>query len=501
MKTEVQEKKSNTMLYILLFALILLVTFCLFYKLPFETINDNDEAWHAVNAYEMYKNNTFLVNTHRGEVDYYNTKPPLALWGTILAFRCFGSSIFTLKVTAAISGFLTFLLCLLFLYKEYDVRTMIYFASGYVSMDLIYRYHGFRSGNLDGFYIFFFTASMLSLYLAVKNNRYIILLSFCMACAFLTKCAHIASLGLIVLLSLPLLWKKWNWKNFGIGIVAGIVPVLSWCVARYRFDGTKFLYGTIREIIAKTSTKPSLVYCKQIGKEPLFVVLFLWVLGYICIAAIKGNKNKTDVRMILKEDFYQTYIAWLWVLIPIISYTLSGAFLDWYIYPTYIGACILVSIYGKKVGDGIANQKGQILILAFFILLGAYGGISKARLYQMVGSGGTYTERMRSLCDSVKKNHGEDYNGMNIYMATPFRTQGREGVNSDWYSDFIALFEIYFDMNCLDGGVEAYFVDDDGLLIIDDSLWDAYAEVLTGYYIVADEGDYYLFSSQRYEDM
>lgn len=498
MKTELREKKTNIILPILLVALILLVGSNLFYKLPNETIDDDDEAWHAVNAYEMYQNNTFLVNTHRGEVDYYNTKPPLALWGTILAFRCLGPSIFTLKLTSAIAGFLTFLLCLLFIYKEFNVRTAIYFASSYLSMDLIYRYHGFRTANLDGVYVFFFTASVLSLYLTVKNNRYIILLAFCIACAFLTKCAHIASLGLIVLLALPLLWKKWNWKNFFFAVAVGVIPILGWGVARYRYDGTKFLYGTIQEIIAKTSAKPSLEYFRQIGKEHVFIVFVFLVLGYVCIIAI-GKTN--DIKNIWKEDLRQTYIVWLWVLIPIISYTVSGNTSSWYIYPSYIGACILVSIYAKKIGDCMTKKQVQVLFLTFWFVLGIYSGISRSYSYRMIGLGGGYTERLRELCDSVKENYGEDYNDMNIYMATPYRTEGTEGVNSDWYTDFMALFDIYFNMNCLDGGVEAYLSDGNGLLIIDNSLWDIYAEVLTGYYIVADEGDYYLFSSQRYEDM
>lgn len=82
-------------------------------------------------------------------------------------------------------------------------------------------------------------------------------------------------------------------------------------------------------------------------------------------------------------------------------------------------------------------------------------------------------------------------------MATPFRTEGREGVNTE----FITLFDIYEDIICLDWGAESFLGEEDALIVLEKDLWDSYANLLTGYFTVEDSAGYFLFNSKTYAEM
>lgn len=493
--------KSNKIISITLLIIILsLVGIRIFYRLPSTSINDNDEAWHAVNVYEMYQNNTFLVNTCRGEVDYYNTKPPMAFWGTLICFRLFGINMLTLKITAALAGFMTCVFTVFYLNKKFGLEVSTYCAAAFLLMNKVYDYHGFRTANLDGVYIFFFTLAVLTLWEAIEKNGYLNLFGFWIGCAFLTKCAHISSLVLIAILTVPLLKKNWKWKNFVGCIMACFFPILIWMIARYRYDGFKFIMATIQEIVRKTSSSPTLAYFIKSIKEPVCVILLVVLFLYFTLIT-KNRKDWNVIKNVILEDTKKYYIVWIWVLIPLFVFSMAGNSLDWYVYPSYIGTCVLLALYAKRIKEELSSSTIRIVFVIIFVGLSIILGGRKIYYYKLNGKGGSYCERMQAVCEELERDYGEEYNGKKIYMATPFRSEGVEGVNTEWYTEFIALFDIYADMICIDGGVESFLEEEDALLILDKELWDYYVDVLTGYFIVEDEHGYLLFYSKTYSEM
>lgn len=494
--------KKKSIFIIILIVLILLVCTRLFFRLPATSINDDDEAWHAVNVYEMYQNNTFLINTCRGEIDYYNSKPPMAFWGTLICFHLFGINMLTLKITAAFAGFLTCLITLLFLYKKCGIKTAIFFVTSFFVLNKIYDYHGFRSANLDGVYILFFTLAMLTLWAAIENNVYLILFGFWVGCAFLTKCAHISSLVLIAFLSIPLLKRKWRWKHFCGCIFACLTPILLWMVARYQYDGSKFLMATVGEIVAKTSSSPTGYYIKIAMKEPIICILIIVCVLYYMLVVLVGRDKKTNEN---GQDFWireiqENYIVWLWFLVPMVVFSAAGNHSDWYVYPSYVGACILLAIYFNKLLEIVKKPQIKAICMIGFIGIAVIFGCRKIYFYRFLGNGGGRCERIQALCEDLKGDYDQEYDGKKIYMATPFQKE-TEGVNTEWYIEFIALFDIYADMICVDGGVEGFLSEEDALLVLDKELWDDYAALLTGYYIVEDGDGYLMFYSKTYAEM
>src|SRR6188768_1424448 len=60
------------------------------FRLDREVVTTWDESLYATSAAEMVKSGNWLVTTFHGEVDYYNTKPPLNVWLIAASFKAFG---------------------------------------------------------------------------------------------------------------------------------------------------------------------------------------------------------------------------------------------------------------------------------------------------------------------------------------------------------------------------------------------------------------------------
>lgn len=74
----------------LVIGVLFLVLTNVFVLLPAPRIYDWDEARHGITAYEMIKRGDFLTNTYMGEMDYWNTKPPLSFYPLIAGYKFFG---------------------------------------------------------------------------------------------------------------------------------------------------------------------------------------------------------------------------------------------------------------------------------------------------------------------------------------------------------------------------------------------------------------------------
>lgn len=124
------QKYTTCIIYLLL---TLIALYLCFGKLDVASLQHWDEARHGVNAYEMFKNNNFIVNTYNYENDYFNLKPPLSYWGIILGFKLFGVSIFSMRFYSAASLFLTFIIVAYYMHKKYgkiaSISSMMLFIS------------------------------------------------------------------------------------------------------------------------------------------------------------------------------------------------------------------------------------------------------------------------------------------------------------------------------------------------------------------------------------
>ena len=194
------------------FCIIALSLFNIFYKI--DSLNFNfDEARHGVNAYEMLKNNDFIVHTYNYSIDYWNLKPPLIFWTIIMGYRIFGFNPIGLRVFSCLSGLLTIIIVGLFVKQKYgrlpSLLSMIILAT---NMQFMF-FHCVRGGEADAFYVLCFTIFMLSMICIEKNSRYIYLLALSASMAFMLKSWHVFAMGAIFIVYM-LISNKYKIINF-----------------------------------------------------------------------------------------------------------------------------------------------------------------------------------------------------------------------------------------------------------------------------------------------
>jgi 4-amino-4-deoxy-L-arabinose transferase-like glycosyltransferase len=159
--------------YLLCLVLIALPIFAALGKLP---VMWWDESRLAVNSYEMYKANEWLVATYKGAPDMWNTKPPFVLWLQILSFKLFGVNEFALRIPSAIAGALTCILIQWFFTRKGKVLVgLLSVVILVTSAGFIKYHHSPRTGDFDAVLTLITTAYCLFfiIYLEEEKRKYL----------------------------------------------------------------------------------------------------------------------------------------------------------------------------------------------------------------------------------------------------------------------------------------------------------------------------------------
>lgn len=486
MEQQRAKEKYICILVIALFAV--LIGLRLFYRLGDIGLQDEDEAWHAVNAYEMYHDHRLVIHSFAGEVDYYNTKPPLGLWAMMASFSVFGVSMFSMKFASALFAFLTFTVLCTFLAEKYSLRAAAVFSAAFLSLGICYNYHMFRNGNFDSLFAFLFTLAVLALYGARKDNRFVIAFGFLVGLAFLTKAQHAGVIFLIGVLYIPALRGNWKWRNFFGAAAAGAFPVAVWAVRRYRFDSLKFFQAMAGEVDGETRSGLQLEYLADLIREPVIVALLVVAAAYFAAAFFLHRTKRGEGDALF----------WLWFAFPVVFNILIGSFHVWYIYPSYIAAAFLLGIYADRLPDILPDKmaKAGILVAAVMLVVSAGFGALHIAEYKNAGlSGGPSMGYFNDLRE-FKQKHGDRYDGSRIYIQNLSRYEESRQIDF-WHDDLVCYSDYLCDFSCREGGVEAWLSDEEALLVLNKDLWSEYEGVLTGYVILQDNG-YLYFSHDRY---
>ena len=195
-----------------------------FYHLGEAGTHNTDEARHIANAYEMFKNHNFWINTYRQETDYFNYKPPLSMWCIMLNFQIGGISLFTARVYSAICMMLSYAAIVFFLWKKMNPLSTIFFGLAFVSGLDLFLFHAARSADADAVYLLCYIGAMLFLYLSEEKPYCMIGCGLCLSLAFMAKCMHIATAIVILLCYLPRLYKRLKAKHWILGGIGSYNP-------------------------------------------------------------------------------------------------------------------------------------------------------------------------------------------------------------------------------------------------------------------------------------
>lgn len=301
------------------YVILFLVLFCSFFlglnTYPLENLN---EGLYAEIAREMLQHKNFIIPT----LNYvpYIEKPPLHFWLTALSYRIFGVSELSARLIPALFASLT---CLNMVYVA---RRLGRERVGWIAALILATSAGFicvgRIILFDMVLTGFFSAALWFFYLWFKQQHNIstIRLSYLfMGCAFLTKGAiALVLIPLIILLYIVVQQRQISIKKLldPIGILLMCSLILSWLYLAIKqqpqfsydyFINEQLLRYVNQRVPQDYHTGPWYFYIDKI-----FLYLFPWSFFGLLL-----GKNKGAIDKQLNS------LLWLWILVPLIIFSLS----------------------------------------------------------------------------------------------------------------------------------------------------------------------------------
>lgn len=509
------EKKNKTISVIqialmIVFAIAMMIS--LFYRLDYHAIQSTDEACYGANSYEMLKSGDYIVNTLKYTIDYFNSKPPLLLWCQVLSYKTFGVGPFALRFPSAVAGVIIYSLCIAFCWKKWGRTAALWFSAYMPACLQIINFHMFRAGDADAIYTLFFLLAIYFMYMAEnKPVKNMLLVGLFGGLAFMTKGPHAAMIAAICVCYYPWIREKVKIKHYFMALATAIAVITPWAIARYMRDGRDFFYIMIfdESVDRVRRSSFSLDYFKQILTEP--VCIFCILLGIVQLIIFlrnreKDNQTKTSFIDKIKLIGKDNYLMLTWIFIIVIGYFMARQRCSWYIYSVYfpigfIGARAWVCIFnranikleqGKKLFYALSSCIMMALLVASIVIV--YKNVNKRP--GDIGDGGSRNGQLRSQLEWLRDNSDESFSGRVAYIEDP---RNDYKFRAGWELDTNFYGETILDLICLDGGVLEFVYTDDqeAILIMHDSLWDEYADLLTGY-VFLDMNNYYIMCKRRY---
>ncbi len=216
------------------------IAFLLFWDLGTNYLNNWDEAWYADISRTMAKTGNFLTPFWNREPFF--EKPPLYFWSSVLFFKLFSISEFSVRLTSAIAAFgiafVTYFLASEFLTKKTGLVSLVILFS---SIEFLYRS---RTGNLDTLLTFFMTSSIFFFFKAINTNkRWFSALGVSLGLGFLAK-GFIGFYPLVIILLFLWLNKKLDIlydKRFLLGILVAVIIAGGWLLLYFLANGEPFI--------------------------------------------------------------------------------------------------------------------------------------------------------------------------------------------------------------------------------------------------------------------
>lgn len=492
---------TGRLLYaILLLAITLWMGALCFYHLGEAGTHSWDEAVYGINAYEMLSSDNWWIQTYRYEVDYYNLKPPLVMWCIALCFRLFGFHFYAMRLPSAIAALLLFVLMTAFTGRRFGGRAAVTAGMLFVSCTDMIFFHMARSADADALYLLLFMAAMICLYEAEKRPWFLTGCGIFLSLAFLTKCMHMATGAAIVICYLPRIYKKLKRKHYVGAVLGAVIPTGIWAVVRYSYDGFAFFAQMLGiEVVERVESESNyLGYLTYFMKRPVTLFGIGIMAGALALLFFRRGNGKEKKEAEKKNIFRrlvesELYLLILWLLIPLIVYSASGSFMQWYGYICYLPFCMLAGALAGRAGT-IAGKRGRMaaaLLLLPVICLGISAGQSLGKLETLNYENNT---DIRKDLSSLIENYPERREAR-IYIENERNEYRPQNV---WEPNCVADAYLIGDLEPVDGGVPLFVEEEDAILMISKSLFETYSNVLTGRVILVDGEDYLIFSNDFY---
>lgn len=482
-------------IYLLFLFFTVLCAYVCFARLDVGLIQHWDEARHGVNAYEMMKNHNYIVNTYNYENDYFNLKPPLSYWGIILGFRLFGTGVFGMRFYSALAAFATFLLIAVYLLRRYGKTAALCSMAMFLTFYDFFYWHAARNADADAVYILFFTIGCLALVESVRCPRLTWICGLMFSLCFLSKSWHACVLlpigGLFWLFSG--LSKRMKLSHYIAFFACAVLPIALWAVARYQYDGMAFLgqmFGVdvTQRIAWSESSNPNYFFFLDYllhSRAVLVMLAFLaFAVLFLLLTALagRGSAKKGAFSAVFPSGdrrFPAALGLILWILVPVLVFSLSHTYYYWYVYPVLPGLCIAASILVQLCRNACRTRR-QLALFACVFFLPALAALHYDRV---TVSGIDDLEISGFQLDlQAAMEQRPDLHGRKIYVE---KSDNEYKESFYWEQAGLLMAELSGDLKCEEGGVSAFLDEtDSALLIVDPEYYGKYEAQLSGLDVV-----------------
>lgn len=340
-------------------ALPLLVGFCLLaYLLPLSThgLWIPDETRYAQISQDMLLSGNW-VSPHFMGLRYFE-KPIAGYWMIALGQELFGQNLFGVRFASVLSSALSVLLAYLIARRLWnDTRKSFVCALLYMSFTVVAGQAGYA--NLDPQFTFWVNLSLVALWFALDSKSTAqrlgawAVLGLACGMGFLTK-GFLAWL-LPVLIALPwMLWHK-RWREllmFGpVAVAIALIVSLPWALAVHAQEPDYWRFFFWHEHIRRFAGDDAQHDAPWWFYLPLLVVFSLPWVGLLPTTFRQAWQTRAEPK---------TVFLLLWLLLPLVFFSLSNGKL-----PTYILPCLLpmALLLGNALADRLRLEQGRALAI------------------------------------------------------------------------------------------------------------------------------------------
>jgi len=336
------------------------VAIVLFANLNDWSVTESTEARYAQVSKEMFESGDYLHPTLMGIKHYH--KPPLTYWITVAGYKLFGVNAFGARFFLQVAVILQILIVygiaklLLKSKKLAFLSAVIYFALPGVIMSS-------RALTTDVYLTTFVLLSVLSwLRFAIHGQKlYLLLFYFSLGLGFFTKGPVVFIFPFFILTGLYFAGirpqKHLYYHLFGVFIM--LIAGLSWFVYLYVIDNRFLDYFLIRHTVERFTTDV-FKRTEPWWYFPVVVVASSFPWGVILFTRLVRFRNLRSIKGI---------IFFMWVVPPILFFSLSSSKLMLYVLPVYAGVAIGAIWAWTRLKQSQKNLWGNIQFIFHLIVL------------------------------------------------------------------------------------------------------------------------------------
>ena len=363
---------------ILAIAVLALAAFNLTYRLGLESVEEWDESLYATTAWEMLRHGDPIATTFDGELDYYNSKPPLNVWLIAASFKVFGVGIVAMRVVSVAAAWFTVFALQLWTRRLFGPAVAILSSLVLATTFGFLHLHSGRRGNPDALLTLLILLIVIALSAARRRPWQRAWLGPLLAGVFLLKgMAVLMPLAIILLAEVWARGPRPQWKPLFAAAVLFLVPTGAWAVARWQLDGWLFFerlfnqdFVALTSVAVEERTGGTLYYLGVLQRYQ-----YDWLLAALG-AIVLTHRSWPHVGRALWVSFRQrqptVVLLAAWALGTFLVPMLVQTKLFWYLNPFYPLFAILVSLAFANVAlNGHHGAIRRPLMFAGALLVGA----------------------------------------------------------------------------------------------------------------------------------